>query len=80
MPMATIIYDSRFVGVRRSVSVSEQEAPTGRAAPETEALTLQDHDNSGSSFPRTFNHSELEWARRLLDGSAGGTVIDWKRH
>ncbi len=69
----------RVRGVRRSASVSEHEAPQG-AAPEIKLLSAPANiEYSEPNRPLThFDHAELEYAKRLLAGTAGGTVMDWK--
>ncbi len=72
---------TRFVGVRREASISEQEAPID-AAPENEiSPPLEYISNSPQLLPRNiYNSADLEYAKRLLQGIPSGTVMDWKRN
>jgi len=59
-------------GIRRDVSISEQEALLDR--------TLKNKRPSPESFdqPKIIHDQKgLEWARKLLDGTASGTVLDY---
>ncbi len=69
----------RARGVRESTSVSELNVPIS-TAPKNEQSEILPAPESFSKPKVIHDSKELEWARRLLDGSAGGTVIDWKRH
>lgn len=76
LPVSTI---GRARGVRESTSVSELNVPIS-AAPKNEQFEILPAPESFSKPKVIHDSKNLEWARRLLDGSAGGTVIDWKRH
>ena len=70
------IYDRSSVrGVRRA-SVSEQAMLL--VAPSEDKIISR---SESYDQPSPINDSRsIEWARRLLDGTAGGTVMDWKKH
>lgn len=78
------LYDNtRFVGVRSGASVSELEVPLGAtrepkllSAPAT--IESNKYGHQPELQQHIYNPSELEYARRLLDGGSSGTVMDWK--
>ncbi len=71
------IYDSgRARGARDGVSVSEQDASID-ITPQNKISELLPATESFDKPKVIHDPKSLEWARRLLDGTANGTIIDY---
>jgi len=70
----------RLVGVAPEAQVSDaQMSETLVRQEEPLVITPENFDRNPLPGQRIFDPSELEYARRLLDGAPSGNVTDWKR-